>query len=353
MTSPRQHLSFRRQRRHAAVTRLAPVAPVALVALAGTGCASEARSPSMLRADGLGALDIERLWWLLFALSVAVFAFVVGMAAVGVIRRNRPMKEAEAEHDPPWANTFLLTAGIIVPTVILTGTFLVSLHVMQLLSAPSRSAKLTIAVTGHQWWWEVRYPNGAVTANEIHIPTGETVKVLLQTADVIHSFSVPQLQAKTDMIPGHANQTWLETDKPGRYRGQCLQFCGLQHANMIFWVVAEPPAQFQAWEAQQAAPAAPPTSPEAAAGQQVFLTQTCSGCHTIRGTAAAGAVGPDLTHLASRQTIGSGVLPNTPQNLATWITQVQNVKPGAEMPDNQQLTPTEVTELVAYLDSLN
>jgi cytochrome c oxidase subunit 2 len=303
----------------------------------------------MLRADGLGALVIERLWWVLFILSSIVLAAVMGMALFAVARRNHPMKDPH--HEPTWATPFLVISGIVIPVILLTGTFVYSLHDMQQLAAQPGKAKLTITVTGHQWWWEARYPGGVVTANEIHIPTGETVRVLLTTADVIHSFWVPQLQSKTDMIPGRTNESWLQTDKPGRYRGECLQYCGLQHANMIFYVIAEPPAAFQAWLAGQAAPAAAPSTPEEALGLQTFLTETCTGCHTIRGTPAVGNVGPDLTHVASRQTIGSGVIANTPQNLATWITDVQNVKPGAEMPDNY-LTPAQVNALVAYLDSL-
>jgi cytochrome c oxidase subunit 2 len=303
----------------------------------------------MLRADGPAAVTIERLWWVLFVLSAIVLAAVMGMALFAVFRRNHPVKDPDNE--PRWTNSFLLIAGIIIPAVLLTGTFVFSLHDMQALAAQPAKAKLTIRVIGHQWWWEVRYPGGAVTANEIHIPTGETVKVELTTADVIHSFWVPQLQAKTDMIPGRTNETWLQTDKPGRYRGECLQFCGLQHANMIFYVIAQPADQFQAWLADQQAPAAAPTTPEEALGRQTFLTETCTGCHTIRGTPAVGNVGPDLTHIGSRQTIGSGIIANTPQNLATWITDVQSMKPGAEMPDNS-LTPAQVGALVTYLESL-
>lgn len=323
---------------------------LAVVAIVSTSCASERNAPSMLRDSGTGALDVERLWWLLFGFSAAVLAVTMGMALVGVLRRNRPMKDPEQE--PRWANRYLLGVGVVIPAIILAIAFVASLHVTELLSSGSRSAQLTISVTGHQWWWEARYPNGAVTANEIHIPTGERVDVNLTTADVIHSFWVPQLQGKTDQIPGRVNQTWLETDTPGRYRGECLQFCGLQHANMVFYIVAEPPSQFDAWEALQVQPAAAPTTIQEAAGAGVFLTQSCAGCHTVRGTTAAGQVGPDLTHVASRQTIGAGVLANTPANLRQWILDVQHVKPGAEMPNND-LSQSDLANLVAYLDSLH
>jgi cytochrome c oxidase subunit 2 len=329
----------------------AALALPALVALAflASSCASESQSPSILRASGLGALDVERFWWVLFGISAGVFAIVMGMVAVAVIRRKRPPRSRDEE--VAWGGRFILMAGVVVPAVILFGTFFLTLHEMSLLASPGQHPALTIQVIGHDWWWEARYPDGAVTANEIHIPTGETVNVELTTADVIHSFWVPQLQTKTDMIPGRTNQTWLETNNPGRYRGQCAQFCGLQHAHMIFYVVAEPPAQFEAWMANEAQPAAPAATALSAQGQQVFITQTCAGCHTIRGTGAIGAVGPDLTHLAARQTIAGGTLPNTPANLAEWLTDPQHVKPGAIMPPTQ-LSSSQLQALVAYLDSL-
>lgn len=308
----------------------------------------------MLRASGLGALDVERLWWILFGIASAVFAIVMGLVVVALLRRKRPASEtAPREEEVHWGGPFILVAGVVIPAVILSGSFALTLHEMALLSSAGSKAGMTIDVVGHDWWWEARYPNGAVTANEIHIPTGETVRVRLTTADVIHSFWVPQLQTKTDMIPGRSNQTWLRTGTPGRYRGQCAQFCGLQHAHMIFYVVAEDPATFQSWLAGQQATAQPPTTPSAAVGQQVFLTQDCSGCHTIRGTSAAGVVGPDLTHLATRQTIAAGTLANTPANLAAWITDPQHAKPGVIMPPNTQLSQQQLQGLIDYLDSLH
>ncbi|MGH2718789.1 MAG: cytochrome c oxidase subunit II [Actinomycetota bacterium] len=323
------------------------------LALLTAGCASEASSPSILRASGLGALDVERLWWILFGISAGVFAIVMGFVVVALARRNRPPSDVPGrEEEVAWGGRFILLAGVVIPAVILTGTFALTLHEMSLLNRSGEHPAFTIQVIGHDWWWEARYPNGAVTANEIHIPTGETVRVDLTTADVIHSFWVPQLQTKTDMIPGRSNHTWLETSSAGRYRGQCAQFCGLQHAHMIFYVVAQAPSAFQSWLADQAAPAAPPTTPQIALGEQTFLTSTCAGCHTIRGTTAAGVVGPDLTHVASRQTLASGTIANTPANLAEWITDPQHIKPGAEMPPTG-LTPAQAQALVAYLDSLS
>ena len=343
---------------HRPLRSLAHAGPLVAAAVLGTACAGEARAPSILRASGLGALDVERFWWILFGISAAVFAVVVGLVVVALARRHRPPDSRDgpgADHtegEPRWGSPFILVSGVVVPAIVLAGTFGLTLHEMSLLSAPGHHAALTITVTGHDWWWEAHYPGGAVAANEIHIPTGETVRVRLLTADVIHSFWVPQLQTKTDLIPGRTNETWLETASPGRYRGQCAQFCGLQHAHMVFFVVAEPPGAFATWLADQELPAAAPATGLAAQGRQEFLTQTCAGCHAIRGTSAAATAGPDLTHVASRQTLAAGVLPNTPGDLAAWLTDPQHIKPGAEMPPTQ-LTPDQVQALVAYLQSLN
>ncbi|HYR63399.1 MAG TPA: cytochrome c oxidase subunit II [Actinomycetota bacterium] len=329
---------------------------MALACLA-TACGDPASTPaSMLNTAGPGANRVEHLWWLLFGISTAVFLFVAALIAAAIVRRRRPSAgdpstDPGAEEVPRWGERFILVGGVVVPVLILSATFVLTLHEMSALAKPMRTTRLSVRVVGHLWWWEARYPNGAVTANEIHIPVGEPVRVELTTADVIHSFWVPELQTKIDQIPGHTNELWLQADKQGRYRGQCSQFCGLQHAHMIFFVVADPPALFQAWESGQAAPAAAPMSPAAAGGLAVFTSNTCAGCHAIRGTSAAATVGPDLTHVAGRATIASGTIDNTPANLAHWITDPQEVKPGAIMPPTQ-LSPTDLQDLVAYLQSL-
>jgi cytochrome c oxidase subunit II len=238
---------------------------------------------------------------------------------------------------------------VAIPALVLVGAFLLSLRDVDVLSTADEEPSVTIEVVAHDWWWEVRYPeSGAITANEIHIPTGEPVLVVLRTADVIHSFWVPRLQVKADMIEGRSNELWLEADEPGRYRGQCAEFCGLQHANMVFWVEADPPSEFEDWLADQEADAAPP----AGAGLEVFLGSTCVGCHAIRGTEADATVGPDLTHLASRETIAAGIRPNTRAELARWITDPQGVKPGAVMPPTE-LSADDFDALLDYLESLD
>jgi cytochrome c oxidase subunit 2 len=214
---------------------------------------------------------------------------------------------------------------------------------MKSTAAPTGRTPLTIRVIGHQWWWEVRYDgSAAVTANEIHIPVRTKVTAVVTTDDVIHSFWVPELNRKVDMVPGMANRLLLVADKPGVYRGQCAEFCGLQHAHMSVEVVAEPKAAFNAWLARNARPAAH--------GNTVFA-ENCSGCHQIRGTNARADVGPDLTHFASRRTIAALTLPNTPGNLREWLRDPQHVKPGNRMP-NLELSEPDWTALQRYVESL-
>jgi cytochrome c oxidase subunit 2 len=199
-------------------------------------------------------------------------------------------------------------------------------------------------VIGHQFWWEVRYPGtNAITANEIHIPARTPVQVLVYTDDVIHSFWVPELNRKIDMVPEQTNRVELYADRPGRYRGQCAEFCGLQHAHMGFYVFADPPVRFRAWLARQAKPAATPDN--------ALFDEKCGACHAIRGTSAQSRVGPDLTHLASRTSLAALALPNTRAHLAQWLRDPQRVKPGSQMP-SLQLTNGQIATLVGYLETL-
>ncbi|MFL5508696.1 MAG: cytochrome c oxidase subunit II, partial [Gemmatimonadaceae bacterium] len=216
---------------------------------------------------------------------------------------------------------------------------------------------LRIDVVGHQWWWEVKYPdlgnphNTVETANEIHVPVGRPVFIKMTSDDVIHSFWAPNLDGKKDLIPGHETRTWFRADTAGVYRGQCAEFCGHQHAKMAFFIVAEPRAKFESWLTSQQSPASTPTDSLAQAGERVFLSASCAMCHSISGTGAGSKYGPDLTHLASRRTIASGTLPNNVGNLAGWILDPQSIKPGAKMPPNQ-LDPAALQALLAYLGTL-
>ena len=215
---------------------------------------------------------------------------------------------------------------------------------------------LPIRVIGHQWWWEVVYPDTIPqdqieTANEIHIPVGEPVVIAFESQDVIHSFWVPNLNGKRDLIPGYKTSLWLQADRAGVYRGQCAEFCGHEHAKMALVVVAQPPAEFEAWRAKQRQSQLPPTDSVAKRGEQVFLARDCVMCHAIAGTPAGGRTGPDLTHVASRATLAAGTLPNTRGNLGGWIVDPQRIKPGVLMPPNQ-IAPQDLQALLTYLETL-
>jgi cytochrome c oxidase subunit II len=320
-----------------------------VVAIAACACAPSG-APSVLDSKGFGARRIEGLWWLMFWISLVVFVVVVAFLAVACIRGySKRSRVSEAR----WGGPFVVVSGIVAPSLILAGVFVVSLNDMMVLSTPPNQPGLTIDIIGHDWWWEARYDDGrAVTANEIHIPTGESVQLRLTTDDVIHSFWVPQLQAKTDLVSGEVNTMWLQAEEPGRYRGQCAEFCGLQHANMIFYVIAEEPGEFESWLANEASDAAEPTEAGARRGETVFLQSSCAGCHAVRGTEADADLGPDLTHLARRETIASGVLGNTRSELARWIVDPQSAKPGAVMPPTE-MSSTDLDALLDYLESLD
>jgi cytochrome c oxidase subunit 2 len=295
---------------------------------------------------------VEGLWWLTFWTSVVVCVLVAAFI-VQAVRRGRAAGGGEGidKRPVPWGPRFIVIAGLVVSGAVLAGTFAVSLRALNALAGPSGDSALSIEVIGRNWWWEVRYPNGAVTANEIHIPVGRTVEVKLSTADVIHSFWVPQLNVKQDQVPGIDNRISLRADEPGRYRGQCAEFCGLQHTHMVVYVDAQPQAEFDQWLAGQAAPAAAPTSSTASTGRDLFLKSSCAGCHAVRGTSAAGTLGPDLTHLASRETIGAGTLSMQRGPLTEFVRNAQDAKPGATMPLTE-LTPEELSAVVDYLMGL-
>ena len=277
-------------------------------------------------------------------ISIAVFVIVAGMLAYATVRGRRRDDAGIDKREVRWGDPFIAVAGVFIPFLILAGVFVVSLREMNGLSADARGSRLTIQVIGHDWWWEARYPNGAVTANEIHIPVGEPVEVELTTADVIHSFWVPELQVKTDQIPGRINRQWLEADRAGIYRGQCAEFCGLQHANMVFYVIADD--DFDAWVEREAQAA----SVTASEGEDIFMSSSCAGCHAIRGTEAEAVLGPDLTHVASRTTL-AGVAATTRANMLRFVRDAQDLKPGVTMPP-AELSAEELDAVVDYLMGL-
>ena len=282
-----------------------------------------------------------------------VFLGALGMLVLGWIRRSKPGLPYFGTREVV-PQTLVLIFGIAIPAVVLVALFGVSdVYLVKQTAPPDpKSTALTVDVIGHQWWWEVRYPGtDAVTANEIHIPVDTRVNLVATTADVIHSFWVPQLARKVDEVPGRRNRVLLYADRPGSFRGQCAEFCGLQHANMALLVIAQPMPAFRAWLANMDAPAPKPAGP-AAAGERLFMADQCASCHTLRGTAASyGTVGPDLTHLATRSTLAALTIPNAPAQLEQWIVNPQSIKPGDRMPD-LGLSRADARQIVAYLDSL-
>lgn len=289
------------------------------------------------------------LWWIMFAVGGLVYLVVMGYLLLGLFRR-RPADFDETQQ--PEGTRAVVWGGAVIPAFILVGIFGVTVFTMGALDEPAAAEELTIEVTGHQWWWDVRYPElGFRTANEIHIPVGQPVALKLLSDDVIHSFWVPELHGKLDMIPGQVTEFWLEASEPGTYLGECAEFCGVQHAKMQFLVIAEEEEAFLQWVAQQQQPAREPAEELAIEGQQIFLDSTCINCHAVEGANATGDLGPDLTHLASRRTLAAGTVPNTRGNLAGWIVAPQSIKPGSLMPPTE-LSGSQLQALLAYLETL-
>jgi cytochrome c oxidase subunit II len=285
---------------------------------------------SILSAHGPAATAIAELAWVLFAGGAAILLAVLVLTAYAVSAR------------PAWLarEGFIVAAGIAFPVLVLS-VLLAYVYVIGSPNAAHSGASLKIEVIAEQWWWRVRYP-GFETANEIRIPAGRPVELVLRSADVIHSFWVPSLAGKVDMIPGRDNRLRLVAQKPGEFRGQCAEFCGGPHAKMALHVIAEEPGRFETWLKNQLQ--------EVQSGHALFLAR-CAVCHTVRGTAAAGTRGPDLTHVGSRRFIAAGTLPNTQGNLAAWIAGSQHIKPGNLMP-SLGLSGEQLQSLAAYLASL-
>jgi len=325
---------------------------LAVVPLAGCGGSQNALAPESHQARDIATL----FWWMMGGAWVGL-GLVVGLLLWSWKRRNRRGFGRDVEGDKPgekrsWYAVVVL--GIVMPIAVISTLFVVSdLFVIKTTQAPaSTTTKLTVQVIGHQWWWEVRYPGTtAVTANELHIPARTPVRVEVKTADVIHSFWVPELNRKIDTIPGRTNVVELDADQPGRYRGQCAEFCGLQHAHMAMYVFVDQPSAFRRWLARQEKPVEAPSSALAERGARLFLDGPCSSCHAIRGTDADGYVGPDLTHVASRATLGALTVSNTPDDLRQWILHSQQAKPGNQMPDFNA-SGARLDALVAFLEGL-
>jgi cytochrome c oxidase subunit II len=329
---------------------------VLTLSLTPAGCAN---LPKSLEPAGPNADLVAQLFWWFTAVSVVVWGLVVLGLGIALLR-PRPAGDGELPLERGRSGEIVATR-IVVSLVALTTVVLVALTLLSFFSGRglariSGQQARVIELTGHQWWWEVRYPDHdpartLTDANEVHVPAGQPVRLVLRSTDVIHSFWIPNVSGKRDLIPGQVNRLDFTVRKPGVYRGQCAEFCGFQHAHMGLVLVAHPAEDFDAWYKSQLAPASQPSGKEAQAGQGAFLSSSCSLCHTIRGTPAGGKVGPDLTHVASRRGVAAHTLPMTRGALAAWIADPQAVKPGAHMP-RTELTPDQLNGILAYLEQL-
>ena len=311
-----------------------------------------------LDAAGQRADTILPLTWFTAIVSILVCVVIgillwmaVGRArAGGGASETRSIPVERGKNGVRW-----ITVGLMISAVPLLVTLIWTMVALARVSGPPPNAAVVLDVTGHQWWWEVRYNSDRPaeifsTANEIHIPVGAPVLVRLHGGDVIHSFWVPKLSGKTDTIPGQTNLSWMEARQPGRYRGACAEFCGSQHSHMAFEVVAEPQADYERWRGAEIKAAPEPLSQSQARGLAV-VQYRCGLCHQVRGTHAGAVTAPDLTHLMTRRTLAAGTLPNTAGNLAAWIQNPQGIKPGSLMP-NQYLARDQLTDVLAYLETL-
>jgi cytochrome c oxidase subunit 2 len=315
---------------------------------------------SIFDTAGTEAERIARLAWFFVIISAVTYILVLGATAIAMRRaRMRRLRDELADIRPETETRLTRHVGV--------ATLATTLILLVYVTATARTGKaiawpvnaqqpLTVEVTGRQWWWQFRYrdsvpSNWLTTSNELHIPVGRPVRVILLSSDVIHSFWIPELHGKQDVIPGHRNTTWIQADRAGVWKARCAEFCGHQHAKMAFDVVAESPARFNQWYVSQLASAQPPTDSSAQRGHDVFMQRTCIMCHTISGTPAGSSVGPELTHIASRPSIAAGTLPNTRENLARWILDPQLIKPGVRMPPNA-LSPADMNALLDYLGTL-
>lgn len=322
-----------------------------------TGCEA---AQSTFNSQGSAADRIAPLSWAMTIVFLVTTVVMWVLIAWATMRRKGRLEEHEPV-DAGGGQGWIAVGGLLIPLAVLCVFFVLGLRLLA--SFPihdpmnQRVLKPDILVIGHQWWWEVQYLDGPVsehftTANEIHVPANRPVTLEVESQDVIHSFWVPALHGKVDMIPGHPNFIRIEASHPGNFNGQCASFCGEEHALMRLLVVAQTPYNYHAWVEEQLKPAAAPTNPDAVAGEQIFVTGACSMCHTVRGTTAGGRVAPDLTHIASRQYLAANVFPNNTGNLEAWITHAQSMKPDAQMPNLTQFTGTQLQQLTDYLQQL-
>jgi cytochrome c oxidase subunit 2 len=331
-------------------SRAAAVRALGVCCMMAAGCSG---NQSMFNPQGPPARSIASLGWMLFGVCLVVYVAVLVATFWALARRRRPSDDLP---ETSRSITRWVVGATALTAVVLVAISVTSFAAGRGLTQPSGPGAVTIDVVGHQWWWDFTYTDVtpsdyATSPNELHIPVGVPVVLRLQSRDVVHSFWVPNLHGKRDLVPGYTNHLWIQADTPGVYRGQCAEFCGHQHAQMAFNVVAEPVGKFQAWLQHQRRSAAEPATDEQRRGRDVFLQSPCASCHTVRGTDAGSRLGPDLTHVASRLTLAAGALPNTRGHLAGWIADPQSIKPGVRMPSNP-LTADDLQAVLAYVRSL-
>lgn len=316
---------------------------------------------SALEAAGIQADRLEHLWWMFFYVCAAVYVIVMAVLLVAIVRTRKVTEQTAPEVKPDERGErrasnvvkAAVTLSVMTLFVLMVTSFRAGRAIYSLQSAPN---PLSIKITGNQWWWNISYvdaipANNFQTANELHLPVGRPVRLELQSTDVIHSFWLPAMHGKKDLIPNYPTIFFFEPDKIGTYTGQCAEFCGYQHAKMRFNVIVESQENFDKWVAAQRTTPPPPSDAVLLKGQQIFLTSTCTQCHAVQGTPANGQVGPNLTHVASRPLLAAGSLPNTEENLRSWITDPQKIKPGNRMPMNT-FSDEDLNSLVAYIESL-
>ena len=337
--------------------KIAPASFFAMLLCVPSLLAGESQT-SIFSPQSAPARSIVAISHFTLAITGLIFAVVGGLLAYVIIRFRR--RDTDDGSEPPqiFGSTQIELSWTIIPVLIVTVIFLTTARVIfDVQDAPKPKSALDVTVVGHQFWWEVRYPASQVTtANEIHVPVSSDSAptptfIKLTSADVVHSFWVPELAGKTDVIPNRINELWIAPEKAGLFEGQCAQFCGEEHALMLLRVYADTPEDFAAWIHRQQLPAAAPQSDAVAQGRKQFESQACINCHAVNGTVANGRFGPDLTHLMSRDTLASGAMPNTAENLAKWIDNPDTFKHGSLMP-SMHLTKTQIDQITAYLVTL-
>ena len=327
-----------------------------LLTAAGVGADGQAPTPSMFAPVSTPAFAIRELAMFVLGITGVIFLVVVGLGVYSLVRFRRRRGDDGREPPQVYGSRQIELAWTVVPLLIVAVLFLVTARYIYSIEGRQPAADaLEVTIVGHQWWWEIRYPRlGIVTANELHLPVSDPAHpaptfITLQSADVIHSFWIPQLAGKTDVIPNKTNRTWIDPQQTGTYVGQCAEYCGLEHAGMLLTATVHTRDDFARWVAEQRASAR--DDAQERRGHELFASLACSSCHTVQGTSANGVFGPDLTHLMSRATLGSGVVRNTPENLRRWVEDPASLKPGSLMPA-MQLSHEDLDRLTAYLLTL-